>query len=136
MRRIWFSWLVASCLVSEAMGQAGAAAATHPMSYSGCVSKVPNTDNSYALAAGGRCYLLRGTFKGSDLLDKDVVLRGVVAEATGRLPMTLKVESTTAVKESCSKTCTLQPPGSRGLNGDEKPGREGGTPGATEPDKP
>ena len=108
-----------------------AEASAKPETYTGCVSKIPHVEDAYVISVEDRCLLLSGTFKAADLLNKNVLLRGLVIDATGRLPATLRVQSTMEVKGSCTKVCTLPPPGTRSLHGSEKPGREGGTPGVT-----
>jgi len=117
-------------MVSAAAAQS-VQSAYAPASFAGCVAKLPlpNQDR-YVLASGGRCMLLSGTFAPAKVADHEVVLRGTLIGASGLEPLTLNVDSTVAIKDACSQTCVLEPPGARGVHNKEKPGSQGGTPGA------
>lgn len=111
--------------------------AEKPASYSGCVSEISSAPGNFVLATADRCVLLDAADAKGKLAGHDVVLKGVVSEASGMVPATLHVRSTVSVKAACTRTCTLPAPGTRGAHGSERPGHEGGTPGEkTEPRKP
>ena len=111
------------------MGRAGGQqkkAEAAAVSYTGCVDE--------AAAAGAVCACFRGALHAADggfqvaVAGHEVTMKGLLAEPIDLAPLTLEVKSTVAVKEACSKPCTLEPPGTRGLHGKEKPGSEGGPP--------
>ncbi len=105
---------------------------TTPARYEGCVAKLPNVER-YVLATGNRCMLLAGGFNPKEVADHLVVLHGLLLEPTGMDPLTLKVDAPAVIKNACTETCKLVPPGTRGVHGKEKPGSEGGPPGAVKP---
>ena len=112
------------------------ATAAKPESFSGCVAKLGRPADSYVLATGKSCLLLRGTFDPDRLIGHQVVLLGLETQATSTMPLILRVQSTTAVKDACTATCTPIPPGTRGVHGSDQPGGEGGTPGVQPTGKP
>ena len=120
--------LSASLLPSLAVGQESGHGSVAPATYTGCVTRLPNVDR-YVLAAGGRCMLLSGSFQGETAAGHVTTFRGLLLEPSGMAPLTLEVKSSVAIKNACSEACTLEPPGSRGIHGKEKPGPEGGPPG-------
>ena len=75
------------------------------------------------------CAKLNGNFSSDKLIGHEVDLKGVLTERTASTPASIQVDSVNSIGKSCSNTCSLRPPGTRGLGG-EKPGKEGGTPGA------
>ena len=113
-------------------GQSQAKSTTKPAveSYSGCVTKLVKVPR-YVLASGDRCILLSGAVNFSDLAGHRVELLGSLREPIELNPLTLEVSSARAVSSVCSITCTLPPPGTRGIHGSEKPGSQGGTAGVT-----
>ncbi len=104
-------------------------AAKSPSTYTGCVTPLSGVADAYVLATTDRCLLLEGKYDASRSSDHTATFKGLVTDAAGLHPDTLHVDSLTSVKEACARTCTLEPPGTRGLHGKEKPGKEGGTPG-------
>jgi hypothetical protein len=63
-------------------------------------------------------------------------LTGVLTPRTTSTSASIRVDSVVSVGQSCSNTCSLQPPGTRSVrmhNQHEIPGSEGGTPGAPRP---
>jgi hypothetical protein len=128
--------LMLICLQIAAQQPEGSPAATPkqaiPATYEGCVSKLPKLDK-YVLATQDRCMLLSGNFKAGQVADRWVALHGLLLEASGMDPLTLQVDSPAVVKNSCTQTCKLVPPGTRGVHGKEKPGSDGGPPGVTKP---
>ena len=116
------------CLIAlSCLGQA----APHPMppissSFSGCVNSGVTDKNTIILSGESVCAKLTGNFSAEKLIGHQVDLKGVLTERTPTTPANIHVESIHSIGKSCSNTCSLQPPGTRGL---EKPGKEGGTPG-------
>jgi hypothetical protein len=109
-------------------------AAAAPANYEGCVSKLPKLDQ-YVLATADACMLLTGDVQSQKIADRLVVLHGVLLEPSGMAPLTLKIDRTVEVKNLCSQTCKLEPPGTRGVHKKKKeePGTEGGPPGVAPP---
>ena len=102
-----------------------------PTSYSGCVQRSTADKDTLILNGETVCAKLTGTFSADKLAGHEVDLKGVLTERTAATPASIRITSVTSIGKSCSNTCSLQPPGTRGLNkGGEKPGKEGGTPGA------
>lgn len=116
---------VASCVRSSNAAEGASKAST----YTGCVTPLSGVADAYVLATTDRCLLLEGKYDASRSSDHTATFKGLVTDAAGLHPDTLHVDSLTSVKEACARTCTLEPPGTRGLHGKEKPGKEGGTPG-------
>ena len=100
-----------------------------PANFAGCVQRSTTDKNTVILSGETICAKLTGTFSSEKLLGHEVDLKGVLTERTASNPASLKVGAVNSVGKSCSNTCSLQPPGTRGLRGGEKPGKEGGTPG-------
>ena len=107
-----------------------------PQTLIGCVARIPNTADKYVLATGDRCLLLAGAYTAARIADHEIIARGIVLEPDGMAPLTLNIQSVQAVKAACTRTCVLEPPGTRGIHGKERPGREGGTPGLHDPATP
>jgi hypothetical protein len=102
-----------------------------PSNYSGCVQRSATDKDTLILSGETVCAKLTGTFSADKLAGHEVDLKGVLTERTTSTPAAIRVTSVTSIGKSCTNTCPLQPPGTRGLNkGGEKPGKEGGTPGA------
>lgn len=122
------------CVCSIAMpclGQAASHPATPASSnFAGCVQRSTTDKSTVILSGESICAKLTGSFSSDKLIGHEVDLKGVLTERTAASPATINVGSINSVGKSCSNTCSLQPPGTRGLRGGEKPGKEGGTPGA------
>ena len=102
-----------------------------PSNYTGCVQRSTSDKDVLILSGETVCAKLTGTFSADKLAGHEVDLKGVLSERTPANPAAIRVTSVTSVGKSCTNTCPLKPPGTRGLNkGGEKPGKEGGTPGA------
>jgi hypothetical protein len=97
--------------------------------FAGCVQRSTVDKSTVILSGETVCAKLTGTFSSEKLLGHEVDLKGVLTERTAASPASIHVGSINSVGKSCSNTCSLQPPGTRGLRGGEKPGKEGGTPG-------
>jgi hypothetical protein len=111
----------------------------------GCVSKLPKLDR-YVLAAGTRCILLGGDVAASKAAGHIAQLSGHLRDPAGSMPLTLELDGKLVeVGAVCAVTCTLAPPGTRGIESPlvpysqeekdcptkvETPGTQGGTPGA------
>lgn len=100
-----------------------------PTTFAGCAQRSTTDKNIVILSGETVCAKLTGTFSSEKLLGHEVNLKGVLTERTASNPASIQVGSINSVGKSCSNTCSLQPPGTRGLRGGEKPGKEGGTPG-------
>lgn len=125
--------IVALCFCSIAL-ECSAQTAQHPAApvashFSGCIQHSTSDKDTVILSGETVCAKLTGTFSSEKLLGHEVDLKGVLTERTAATPASIRVSSVTSVGKSCSNTCSLQPPGTRGLRGPEKPGKEGGTPG-------
>jgi hypothetical protein len=97
--------------------------------FAGCVQRSTADKNTFVLSGESVCAKLTGTFSSEKLLGHEVDLKGVLTERTPSSPASIDVHAINSIGKSCSNTCSLHPPGTRGLGG-EKPGKEGGTPGA------
>jgi hypothetical protein len=97
-----------------------------PSSFSGCVKSATSDKDTIILSGESVCAKLTGNFSAEKLIGHQVDLKGVLTERTPTAPANIHVGSISSIGKSCSNTCSLQPPGTRGL---EKPGKEGGTPG-------
>jgi hypothetical protein len=110
-----------------------------PIAYSGCVTQSPTDKSTLIFSAETVCARLTGKLATGDaaaaLAGHQIDLKGVLTPRTGTVSASIQVDSVTTVGKACSDTCALQPPHKRGLGG-EKPGKEGGTPGATTPPPP
>ena len=115
--------------------QAQTPAAANPTMYVGCATVLPQANNTLVLSSAGSCFLLGGSVT-SALVGHQIQVNAVLVPQQGVQPISLQVKSVVAVKAACSQTCTLQPPGTRGLGPRDKPGREGGTPGVTSSPQP
>jgi hypothetical protein len=125
--------IIAICACSFAM-QCLAQTVPHPAApatshFAGCVQHLATDKGTFILSGDTVCAKLIGTFSSEKLLGHEVDLNGVLTERTAASPASIRVSSISSVGKSCSNTCSLQPPGTRGLRGPEKPGKEGGTPG-------
>ena len=104
-------------------------AAPAQANFQGCVQRSTADKSTLILSGETVCAKLTGAFSPEKLLGHQVDLKGVLTERTVSTPASIDVGSVNSVGKSCSNTCSLQPPGTRGLRGGEKPGKEGGTPG-------
>ena len=118
-------------LLATAVASAQTPAKPAPETLTGCVARIPTTADKYVIATGNRCMLLTGSYDPTKIADHEVTATGTEVEPSGTLPLTLNVQSIKSVKAACTKTCVLEPPGTRGIHGKERPGAEGGTPGVT-----
>jgi len=102
-----------------------------PANFAGCVQRSTTDKNILILSGETVCAKLTGTFSSEKILGHEIDLKGVLilTERTASTPASIQVDSVNSIGKSCSNTCSLRPPGTRGLGG-EKPGKEGGTPGA------
>ena len=108
-----------------------------PATYTGCVMQSPNVSTVYLLATKDRCLVLSGKYDVEKAAGHEVEFKGTLAEAVGNKPPSLNVQSVVAVKDACSHTCTLPPPGHRGLNQTSNPdtGADNAQPAAFPPPK-
>ena len=98
-------------------------------SHTGCVTATPDDAKSFVLSEAGACYLLQGKLATKRLAGHVVTVRGTTTDATDHEPLMLTIEGIDAVAAACRETCTLDPPGHRGLKRKPKTGTPGGTPG-------
>ena len=99
-----------------------------PANFAGCVQHSATDKNILILNGETVCAKLTGTFSSEKILGHEVDLKGVLTERTTSNPASIDVRAVNSIGKTCSSTCSLRPPGTRGLGG-EKPGKEGGTPG-------
>jgi len=111
------------------LGQATTPTPPAAANFAGCVQRSAADKNTVVLSGETVCAKLTGSFSSEKLVGHEVDLKGVLTERTAANPAAIRVGSINSVGKSCSNTCSLQPPGTRGLRGGEKPGKEGGTPG-------
>ena len=99
--------------------------------YSGCVLRSATDRNTLVLNADSVCAVLAGRLATSRLAGHQIDLKGVLTRGAAHPPgpASIQVDAIVHVGASCSDACSPLPPGKRGL-GSEKPGKEGGTPGA------
>lgn len=106
-----------------------------PITLTGCVMQTEAGD--YTFCEPNSCSLLSGTMLTASLAGHTVTLRAILHLATATDPRTLSVISITTIGPTCDQRCSPRPPGHRGLGSkNNKPGSEGGTPGATSPQDP
>ena len=122
-------FLLGSMLMVADFGMAQAPAKPASTTHTGCVTVTADDANSFVLAEGDSCSLLSGKLASRQLAGHVIVLRGVFADATTNDPQTIVIERVDSVGPACSQTCTLEPPGHRGLRKKPKTGTNGGTPG-------
>lgn len=116
-------------IATPCLSQATPHPTTQPASnYTGCVQRSTTDKNTLVLSGESVCAKLTGSFSSEKLAEHEVDLKGVLTERTAANPAAIRVDSVDSVGKSCSNTCSLQPPGTRGLRGGEKPGKEGSTP--------
>jgi hypothetical protein len=123
-------------IAGQACGQTATVAKTAPSQakFAGCVQRLTTEKDTLVLSGDTVCAKLSGRFHAADLAGHEVELEGVLTERTAGNPARISVSRVTSVGESCSSTCALQPPGTRGLGkGGQTPGKEGGTPGVSAP---
>ena len=110
--------------------QAAPSPTTSPATtFAGCVQRSTTDKNTVILSGETVCAKLTGTFTSEKILGHEIDLKGILTERTATNPASIQVGAINSIGKSCSNTCSLQPPGTRGLRGGEKPGKEGGTPG-------
>jgi hypothetical protein len=100
-----------------------------PAHFAGCVQRSTTDKDIVVLSGDAVCAKLTGNFSTEKLIGHEVDLKGVLTERTAATPASIRVNSVGSIGKGCSNICSLQPPGTRGLRGPEKPGKEGGTPG-------
>ena len=98
-------------------------------SHTGCVTATPDDTTSLVLSAPSGCSLLSGKLAKARLAGHVVVLKGTLLDATPTTPQTLLIDNVQSVGAACQETCTLEPPGHRGLHSKPKNGTQAGTPG-------
>jgi hypothetical protein len=116
--------IAVACLSQATPHPATPAAST----YAGCVQRSTADKSALILSGESVCAKLTGSFSSDKLIGHEVDLKGVLTERTASTPASIQVDTVNSIGKSCSSTCSLRPPGTRGLGG-EKPGKEGGTPG-------
>ncbi len=97
--------------------------------YSGCVMASPIDKDTLILNSDSVCADLTGKFATPDLAGHQIDLKGVLTPRAGTTPASIAIDSVDKIGKSCSEVCSPLPPRTRGLG--ERPGREGGRPGAT-----
>ncbi len=106
------------------------------MAYTGCVTPNAHAPDVLVLLRDDACMVLAGKLNAAQVKGHTVTFTGMLLEPAGTEPLTLKVTKTQRVGEACSQSCMPEPPGSRGLHGNLKHGREGATKGAHDPTPP
>ena len=104
-------------------------------SYTGCLTPVSTAPDNFVLANANRCYLVADPAAAKGV-GHEVVLKASLVPQQGNQPITLVLKGPVEVKAACSQTCTLHPPGTRGLGPGDKPGPEGATQGVTSSPQP
>ena len=124
-----------ACLPARAQNPAPAPQASTPSApaaFSGCVQKEQGNPANLILSTSTVCARLTGKAAAAKLAGHQVDLTGVLIPRTSTVAASIQVKSVSNVGATCSETCALQPPGTRGLHSSKKnevPGSEGGTPG-------
>lgn len=98
--------------------------------YTGCVTPNAHAPDVLVLLHEDACMVLAGKLNAAQVKGHIVTFTGTLLEPAGTEPLTLKVTKTQRVGDACSQSCMPEPPGSRGLHGNLKHGREGATKGA------
>ncbi len=129
MSRVWIVSLVAIAGCAASWGQETKPAKTV---VEGCVTRSTMVHDVLVLRSKDSCVQLAGEAAKDSLLGHVVTLNGTLSEATSKAPETLQVMSVNHVGEICSETCTLEPPGRRGLRKKEVPAGPASTPGETQ----
>ena len=130
--------MLACCSIGMAQEKTVAAGRPKAETFSGCVTPSTQDRGKLVLKTEDSCSELDGKALVAGKLSGHVVtLDGVLSLAQGSDPETIAVSSVKGIGETCSETCKLQPPGSRGLPRKKGGvvGKVGGTPGA-QPTKP
>ena len=105
-----------------------------PATYSGCVQKAPDSTTDLVISTAKVCAVLTGKVSVDTLAGHQVELTGILTPRTSSAAASIQVNSVGSVGKSCTETCALKPPLSRGLHkpaDSAVPGSEGGTPGLT-----
>ena len=101
--------------------------------HSGCVMRPDPDKDTLVINTATVCAKLTGKLA-ADIAGHEVDLTGVLTAGSRTGPASISVSSVGSVGKSCSSTCSLLPPKTRGLGkGNELPGKEGGTPGLVSP---
>lgn len=102
--------------------------------YTGCVMK--DMDGNITFCEPEHCSMLTGNAVGDKLAGHTVTVEGTVKEPANGQPRRIVVSKVLSVGAACNQSCALYPVHHRGIGGRDKPGSEGGTPGATAPQQP
>lgn len=113
---------------------AGAAAQSGSARFTGCVTT--DMDGHLTFCEPNHCSLLIGEAVGAKLSGHTVTVEGTVKDAADGQPRRVVVMKIVSVGAPCNQTCALYPVHPRGIGGRDKPGSEGGTPGATSQPQP
>jgi len=102
---------------------------------SGCVMQTEA--GWFTFCEPNSCSAIKGAGVDAKLAGHKVTVRGTMAAETEAAPKTFVVTKVIAVGAACDERCSPRPAGHRGVFGQkDKPGSEGGTPGATAPTPP
>jgi hypothetical protein len=82
------------------------------------------------------CSEIKGAGVNPKLAGHKVTVSGTLQAETATAPKTFMVTKVISVGAACNETCSPRPAGHRGLGSHDKPGSEGGTPGAVAPKPP
>ena len=128
--------LAIAALICAAPASAQTAATTKPpapATWSGCVQKAPGSSTALILSAPTACATLSGKLSAAALAGHHIELKGILTPRTPSAPASIQVQSVVSIGKACTDVCSLNPPGTRGLQRPQQdaiPGSEGGTPGA------
>ncbi len=95
----------------------------------GCVTRSAAVPDALVLRSKESCSQLAGAGAKNSLVGHEVSLEGKLDLATADTPETLHITAVTQVGGACTQTCTLEPPGKRGLRKKEIPAGKASTPG-------
>jgi hypothetical protein len=124
--------IVEPCLCQTASQTTPPPSVTH---FAGCVQRSTTDKDTIILSNETLCAKLTSTFPMEKVVGHEIDLKGVLTNGTASTPAAIRVGTITSIGKSCTDTCSLLPPGRRGLKKGELPGKEGGTPGMA-PTKP
>ena len=131
MNRLAILVVSATLFSSFARGQnAPSANAQQVATYAGCLTPRAGDEHAFVLASGDRCYYITDPAAAVGA-GHEIAFKAVLVPGHGAQPVSLGLKSAVDVKAACTRTCVLQPPGTRGLGPKDKPGPEGATQGIT-----